>query len=259
MKSRDELGVFIVEGDKFVKEIPASHQIVQYVVSDEYKKPSEILKRRAKVLAVGKAAFERVAQTKSPQGILAVVEKKHYSFEDIAKAFGFVLVCENINDPGNVGSLMRTAAAANASGIVLTKECASAWNPKVQRASAGAALSMPIVSGADIGCAVGFARKLGMPIYAAHPAEGVLPYDINLSERFCLVLGSESTGLSKAAKRSADFLVRLPMSGNMDSLSVPVAGSIIMYEAVRQRDAASGTNLHWDAWEVYSFAKKDSP
>ena len=234
-KSRDELGVFLIEGEKFVKEIPACYRIVQYIVSDGYRRPTDVLRNRAKVLDVSKAVFDRVAQTTSPQGILAVVEKRHYTYEEAAIGDGFVLACEGINDPGNLGSLIRTAVAACASCIVLTRGSASVWNPKVQRASTGAALKMPIVSDVSIDEMMDFAKKSNIPLYAAHPKGDVLPYDLNLCKKFYLILGSESHGLSETATKRADALIRLPMSDNVESLSVATAGSIIMYEAVRQR------------------------
>ena len=234
-KSRDELGVFLVEGEKFVMEIPASYRIVQYIVSDGYRRSTDVLKNRAKVLEVSKALFDRVAQTTSPQGILAVVEKKHYTYEKAALGDGIVLVCESINDPGNLGSLIRTAAAVETSCVVLTHGSASVWNPKVQRASAGTALNLPIVEDISIDEVANNTKKHNVPFYAAHQQGNARPYDLDLRKKFCLVLGSESHGLSETAKRRADALIRLPMSDNVESLSVATAGSIIMYEAMRQR------------------------
>ena len=240
-KSRDELGVFIVEGEKFVREIPTDCRVVQYIVSDSYKKPLEEFKNRAQVLQVGKVIFDRVAQTTSPQGILAVVEKKHYTFDDVKD--GFVIVCESINDPGNLGSLIRTAAAADASGVVLTHDSASIWNPKVQRASTGAALRLPIISEVNIDEVEDFAKKNSIPIYAAHPRGDAFPYDVDMSKKFCLILGSESHGLSETAARLADTLIKLPMSDKVESLSVATAGSILMYEAVRQKQLTTGRHI----------------
>lgn len=239
-KSRDELGVFIVEGEKFVKEIPTNYKVVQYIVCEGYKKPVDNYKKRAKILEVSKAVFDRVAQTTTPQGILAVVEKQHYSYKDAFNKDGFILVCENINDPGNLGSLIRTAAAANASCIMLTQGSASVWNPKVQRASAGAALKLPIIPEACIAKIADYANRQNIPIYAAHPREGTLPYELELNKKFCLILGCESHGLSKTATNHASALVRLPMNKKVESLSVATAGSIIMYEAIRQQAAKEG-------------------
>ena len=236
-KSRDELGVFVVEGEKFVNEIPEGFMVVQYIVSDDYRKPTDILKSRAQVLEVTRTVFNRVADTAAPQGILAVVKKKICSFEDTKD--GFMLVCENINDPGNLGTLIRTAAAAEASCVVLTHGSVSVWNPKVQRASAGLALRLPIISDAGIDDIADYTNKHGIPLYAAHQEGNSLPYELDLSDKFCLILGSESHGLSKTARSKAAALLKLPMSDNVESLSVAVAGSIIMYEAMRQKIAIS--------------------
>ena len=236
-KSRDELGVFIVEGEKFVSEIPTNYRILQYIVSDDYKKPTDSLKIRAGVLQVSRAMFNSVAETISPQGILAVVEKKRFTLSDAKN--GFMLVCDNLSDPGNLGSLIRTAAAAEASCVVLTPESASVWNPKVQRASAGTALKLPIISDMCINEVADFAKKNKLPIYAAHQRGGSLPYELDLSEQFCLIIGSESRGLSQASIDQADALIRLPMGDDVESLSVAAAGSIIMYEAVRQKVSKS--------------------
>ena len=235
-KSRDALGVFIVEGERFVKEIPENYRVVQYIVSNGYKKPTGWLVKRADVVEVSKAVFDRFAETSSPQGIAAVVQKIGYTLDDGAGSDGFVLVCDGLGDPANLGGLIRTAAAAVASCVVLTNECASIWNPKVQRASAGAALRIPVVDNTSINAAAEYAKKHGMPIYGAHPRGESLPYDLNLATKFCLIVGSEAHGLSQEAIRRSDKLVRLPMGRGAESLSAAVAGSIIMYEAIRQRE-----------------------
>ena len=240
-KSRDELSVFIVEGEKFVMEIPASYRILQYIVSDGYRRPTDALKNRAKVLEVSKTVFDRVAQTTSPQGIMAVVEKKHHTYGETAANEGFILVCDSLNDPGNLGSLIRTAAAAGASCVVLTHGSASVWNPKVQRASAGAALTLPVIESKSIDEIANHAKKHNIPLYAACSRGDSLPYNMDFRNKFCLILGSESHGLSESAKKHADFFIRLPMSDKVESLSVATAGQIIMYEAVRQREVFSNS------------------
>ena len=236
-KTRDELGVFIVEGEKFVKEIPPDYRVVQYIVCDKFKKSTDFYQKRAKVLEVSKAVFDRVSETTSPQGILAVVEKKRFTYEQTLVRDGFILVCENINDPGNLGNLIRTAAAAEAACVVLTHNSVSVWNPKVLRSSAGAALKLPVIESANITEAANFAKSQNIPIYAAHPRSNTHPYDLDLSKKFCLILGSESHGLTETTKKQADALISLPMSTNTESLSVATAGAVIMYEAVRQKNS----------------------
>ena len=236
-KSKSKLGVFVVEGEKFAGEIPSDYYVLQYVASDKYEKPTERFAERAPVVRVSDARFQRIAGAATPQGILAVVERRRFSLGECMVQDGFALVCEGLGDPGNVGSLIRTAAAASASGVVMTKDSVSLWNPKTQRASAGAQLRLPIAVDCSIDDVLCLAKSKGCPVYAAHHRLGALPYDLDLSGRFCLVLGSESHGLSDFTAKNADALVRLPMSGLTESLSVAAAGSVLMYEAVRQRGA----------------------
>ena len=235
IKSRENLGIFVVEGERFVREIPKNQKVLQYVVSDKYKKSIEELKSRAPVMPVADGVFARIADTNAPQGILAVVEKKHYDIHSVMQNEGFVLALENLGDPSNIGGLIRTAAAADCGGILFTKGCVSVWNPKVLRGSAGATLKLPFAVNVDITEIIATARRQNIPVYAAHPKGDVLPYDINLTNRFCLILGNEAHGISQTVMKEACKLIKLPMNKNTESLSASVAGAVIMYEAVRQR------------------------
>ena len=233
-KFRESMDIFFVEGERFVGEIPENYEVLQYVLSDRYKKPSQKFSARAKIQIVPDGVFSRLAETTTPQGIIAVVKKNHYTISDILDEKGFILVLENVSDPANVGSLIRTASAANTGGVILTEGSASVWNPKVQRASAGSSLKIKIAQ-APIGAVITQLKKLHIPLYAAHPTGDTLPYTINLSKRFALVVGSEAHGISQTMKTEADKLIKLPMNKDIESLSASVAGAVIMYEAVRQQ------------------------
>jgi len=233
-KGRDECGLFIIEGEKFVDEIPGDTKIVQYAVSESYSNTHDLsgLRKRARCEIVKDNVFSGISSTVTTQGILAVCEKKEWILDDILSSDGFVLLCEEINDPGNLGTLIRTATAAGASGIVLTSGSCEVYNPKVLRASAGAVLRLPIVFDVDVSEVM---NKLDMPIYAAHPRGDILPYNVNMKEKFCLLIGSESHGISKTAESFATKLIKLPMTNETESLNASVAGCILMYEAVRQK------------------------
>jgi len=241
-KSRDKHGIFIVEGEKFVTEIPKNFQIVKYIVSKSYKQKAQeqkslaILESRAELEVVLDSVFEGLSDTVTPQGIMAVCKKINRRLADILpnlKAAGFILLCENLSDPGNVGTLIRTAAAAGAAGVVLTSGSADMYNPKVIRASACAALRLPIV------CNVSLSESLealkSVPVYAADPYGDSPPCNLNLVAPFTLIIGNEARGLTKEARSAADALIKLPMVNETESLNASIAGSIIMYEAVRQR------------------------
>jgi TrmH family RNA methyltransferase len=213
-KGRDETGQFIVEGEINVREIPDNWEIVCYAAAETYANSRDLsaLRRRAPCQILRDSVFGAISDTKTPQGILAVCRQKRCGLTDILRDNAFLLMGEAIADPGNIGALIRTAAAA------------------------GAALCVPVAAGvADIAAAITTLKHAGIAVYAAHLKGGVYPYTLDLRAGFCFLIGNESRGLSDSAAELADSLVRLPMPGGIESLNAAVAGSILMYEAVRQR------------------------
>ena len=259
-KGRDESGLFIIEGEKFVQEIPAGWRVVQYVAAERYAKAHDLsqYERRTRCTVVRDSIFDSLADTVSPQGILAVCEQRKYTLSEFVGGDSisprtdckfvqrgdiespptksqFLLLGENLNDPGNIGALIRTAAAAGADGMILTAGSGDIYNPKVLRAAAGAVLRLPIVTDAGLADTIARLKEKNIPTYAAHPRGSVTPYELDLRANFCLLVGNESHGISDTAAGLADTLVSLPMVNNTESLNASVAGSILMYEAVRQR------------------------
>lgn len=235
-KGRDEAGIFIVEGEKFIEEIPTNYTICHYIVSRKFADTHDLSRyKRARVEVIRDSLFKSLADTVTPQGIMAVCEKIPHTLADILKPGGFFLMGENLSDPGNIGTLIRTAAAAGASGAVFTAGSCDVFSPKVLRAAAGAVLRLPIISNADAEEIFSTLKSSSTPIFAAHPRGNALPYDLNLRENFCLLIGNESHGVSQSSQSAAAALVRLPMTDDTESLNASVAGSILLYEAVRQR------------------------
>ncbi|MCL1882338.1 MAG: RNA methyltransferase [Defluviitaleaceae bacterium] len=236
-KGRDESGLFLVEGEKFIAEIPESYEIGYYVVSRNFADTHDLspYKKRARCEIIRDSLFKKLADTVTPQGIIAVCEKIPYKLDDILQKDGFFLMGECLSDPGNIGTLVRTAAAAGASGALFTEGCCDVYSPKVLRAAAGAVLRLPIVANISVDKIYGLLKNAGIPVFAAHPRGNALPYDLNFRDKFCLLIGNESHGISKNAETNADALVRLPMTDDTESLNASVAGSILLYEAVRQR------------------------
>jgi len=234
-KGRDESGLFIIEGEKFIAEIPNTWNITQYIIAERFAALNDIsgYKNRAECIVVRNSIFDKLADTVSPQGIIAVCEQKTYAVDVFAKSF--FLLGENLNDPGNVGTLIRTAAAAGVGGIVLTKGSCDVYNPKVLRASAGAVFRLPIVQDMELDEALAFFKGRNIPVFAAHPRGEVTPYDLDMTGEFCLLVGNETHGISEAAATAADRLVTLPMVNSTESLNASVAGSVLLYEAVRQK------------------------
>jgi len=237
-KGRDNMGLFLIEGEKFVNEIPSDWEIERIILSSNYAASTHDItkyKSRAPLETVRDSLFNSLADTVNPQGIMAVVKQKHWQLQDIITPNGFILIGEELNDPGNIGTLIRTAAAAGASGVVLSQGSGDIYNPKVLRAAAGAVFRLPVVANVKLTDAIPQLNNAGYAIYAAHLRGDILPYELDLNTQFCWLVGNESHGLSNEATALADKLVRLPMVSGVESLNASVAGGVLLYEALRQR------------------------
>ena len=235
-KGRDEHGLFIVEGEKLVAEIPQDWRIRAYVVDS--RQPVSITNRlgkRAPVLTVSDSHFSSLSDTITPQGIMAVCEKRNFTLKHLPKENPFILMGECLSDPGNIGTLIRTATAADVSGCILSAGSGDIYNPKVIRASAGAVLRVPIIEKADLPEIIAYLKQQGVLIIAAHLKGSVLPYDMDLRRGCAILVGNETHGLSDETSNLSDVFVKLPMAPGIESLNASVAGGILLYEVVRQR------------------------
>ncbi len=176
--------------------------------------------------------LEKIGTTRTPQPVLAIARMPApVALADLRP--GLVLVGAEISDPGNLGTMLRTAEAAGATGVVLGGGV-DPWNPKVVRGSAGAVLGVPIVVVDDLIGALGELRGRGWRTVGADAAAEPAYFDTDLAGSCALVLGSEAHGLDPAVAASLDGRVRIPMAGEIESLNVAVAASILMFEAARQ-------------------------
>jgi TrmH family RNA methyltransferase len=178
--------------------------------------------------------------TVSPQGVAAIAPRPSATVEDIDLDAGVVLVLAGIADPGNAGTLIRSAEAAGAAGVILTRGSVDPFSPKALRASAGAALGLAVVEGGDPSVVLdqlagSGARRLGAVAGAGEPYDAAV-----FTGRLALVVGHEAHGLDDAAMAAVDGLVHVPMAGKVESLNVGVAGSVLLFEIARARRAGSG-------------------
>jgi len=234
-KARDEQGLFIVEGEKMVSEIPLDWKIRTYICSEGHSFGQKTLHERAECIVVTESLFASLSDTVTPQGILAICEKRQFSLADILSETPFLLIGEHLADPGNIGTLIRTAAAAGADGVILSKNSGDLYNPKTLRAAAGAALRIPVVEGADLTETLSTLKQRQVMVLAAHLQGEVLPYSLQLQKGCAILVGNEANGLSDNITTQADILVKLPMKEGLESLNASVAGGILLYEVVRQR------------------------
>lgn len=239
-KIRGSQNVFVVEGPKMVCEAP-NNDLVRIYISETFY--SEGLKsgicpwegRDYKI--VTDKVFKEMSDTQTPQGILAVVKQKKYSLETvIGKGKPLLLILESIQDPGNLGTIIRTAEGAGVSGIVMNKGTVDIYNPKTIRSTMGSIYRMPFIYAEDFYGTIQTVRQNGIYLYAAHLG-GEKDYDDADYTTACgFLIGNEGRGLDGQTAAMADEYIKIPMSGSVESLNAAVATALLSYEARRQRN-----------------------
>lgn len=232
-KARAESGLFLVEGAKLCAEALRDAQVDTLLVDQERTAQHDALMRQSRcVLSAPQHVVAHVCSAKTPQGICASVRMPPPL--DLDAARGALLVLDGVQDPGNVGAMIRTAEATGFGAVLLSEACADAFAPKVVQASMGSVLRLPLWRGAlaqalDLLKGRGFqlisAELGGQPFFEA--ARGI-------SAPFALVIGSEGGGVSDAISQRVDFRVSLPMRGRAESLNAAVAAGILMYGIINQ-------------------------
>ena len=180
--------------------------------------------------------FGHVSDTKTPQGILCVVKRKKYDLEELLQVENpHFVVLDNLQDPGNMGTIIRTAEAAGVDAVFMSKDCVDIYNPKTIRSTMGSIYRMPFIYIEDILNLLDIFRKNGVKSYAAH-LDGEKFYD---QEDYCsgtaILIGNEGNGLREEVAQKADIWVKIPMQGQVESLNAAIAASVLMFEVFRQR------------------------
>lgn len=235
-KARNQAGVFIVEGIRMVQETPADRVEKLYVTEGFYKKYKDALPKGCKPELVSDVVFAYMSDTKTPQGVLAVVRQMKHKAEDILNAENsHIMVLDNLQDPGNLGTIFRTAEAAGVNGLILSKDCVDIYNPKTIRSTMGAIYRMPFVYVEDILETIGEMKQKGIHVYAAH-LDGKNSYDKeDYSTGTAFLIGNEGNGLRDEVAAQADTWVQIPMAGHVESLNAAIAAAVLMFEVSRQR------------------------
>ena len=239
-KVRSELGLFVVEGRKMVEEVPES-LCRKVFVSESYleSQKNRNFFDKFQVETVPDVVFRHMSDTKTPQGILCLVRQKQYSITEIVKEKGgelpLLLVLDQIQDPGNLGTIVRTAEGAGVTGIVMSQDCVDMYNPKVVRSTMGAAYRVPFCYVDDLAEEVKQMKEAGICTYAAH-LEGKNSYDEeDYRKASAFLIGNEGNGLRDEVADQAQVYIRIPMKGQVESLNAAVATAILTFEAARQR------------------------
>jgi TrmH family RNA methyltransferase len=198
---------------------------------------SEVLDRahaeRVETYALEDGVLEKVADARTPQPVLAAVHFRASGLGDVVHG-GMVLVLDNIRDPGNAGTIIRSADAAGVSGVVLTGESVDPFNPKAMRASAGSIFHLPVVV-ANLGETLSYFTSRGSRSFATVVRGGTAYRRCDLSRDCLVVIGNEATGLDEASIALCDQRMSIEMAGGSESLNAGVAASLIAFEALHQR------------------------
>ena len=236
-KGRTKAGACILEGIKMVEEALNNKVTIRYlVVSDRYKVQFETVSDRigqTDVYIIPDDLFKRIATTESPQGILALINLP-VPDEELIQPFSKCVILENIQDPGNVGTIIRTADACGFDGVLLSKGCADPFNPKVLRSTMGSIFHIPVITCEDIFYEIEKLKSHHIPIVAAHPRNAATLWESPLKGRIAIVIGNEGKGLSERMLELTDIRVMIPMPGKAESFNAAAAASILLYESMRQ-------------------------
>jgi len=250
---REAEGRFVAEGPKLLGEVLAAGLGIETVfvapgwrLAASGRHIGELLERSrargAEVAELAPGVLERVAGTTTPQPVLAVVERPQRSLAELRRQpLQLVVVCVGVQDPGNVGALVRSAWAAGAGALIACEGTADPWGPKAVRASAGGALHLCVIEAPSATEALGELGGLGLKRLAAVAAGGEDCATVDLARPVALVFGNESAGLHLASLAGQiDGAVSVPMPGGAESLNVAAAAAVICFEAARQRRAKMG-------------------
>lgn len=241
-RTRRQEQVFVVEGWKMVKEALTRRMVRRlYCSQQEESVCVEMLQtsgnQEIPVEVMRDTLFRQLSDTVTPQGILGIVQMPVYSREEILSSpEAKLLFLENIQDPGNLGTMFRTAEGAGMSGVVLSGGCVDLFNPKVVRSTMGALFRVPYYICGDMAEEMRLLQKRRFHFYAAH-LQGTKNFTEESYEGCVgILIGNEANGLSDQAAQQADIQIKIPMEGELESLNAAVSAALLMYEVHRNRE-----------------------
>lgn len=239
-KARKKEGLFIVEGKKIISEID-KERIYEIFVSKTFSEKEEsyveqLINQKIKLEIVSDTIMKHISDSITPQGILGLIKIVPTRLDMLMEENPFIIMLENIQDPGNLGTIIRTADAVKASGVILSKGSVDVYNPKVVRATMGAIFRVPIISDRNLSEDIETLKNHQIEILASHLKGSTNIYQSDLTGAICVLIGNEGNGLTEEITNLADKNIKIPMIGQSESLNAGVATSIIAYEALRQRN-----------------------
>lgn len=235
-KYRDEYKLFTIEGEKSGFEILKTKlKIISVFATEINQFIKNIEEKRIKVLKISEKLFKTISDEENPGGVLLIVEKPKYRVEDyLSNKSRFVLILNELQDPGNLGTIIRTAAAFEIDLCLLTEGTVDLYNPKVVRATSGFLFNIPVIENINIKEITQILSRLNFSIIAASSKEGENLEKANFRFPLALIIGNEGKGLNQEVLKLATYTVRIPISEKVDSLNAGVSAGILVYEIKRR-------------------------
>ena len=238
-KERKKDGIFLAEGIKMFEEAPLD-SIVEVFISESLEQKADAFYKK-KLLQIGyevvsDEVFAKMSDTQTPQGILTILKRPEYNLDLLLKRENpLFVILENLQDPGNLGTIVRTGEGAGITGVIMSAGTVDIFNPKTIRATMGSIFRVPFLYVEDMADTIQKLHKHGVHTYAAHLAGKTYYQDVSLKEPSAFLIGNEGNGLTKETADMAESYIKIPMEGQVESLNAAVATALLMYEAHRQR------------------------
>ena len=235
---RREESLFAIEGSRLFWETPVS-LIREVYISERFLENADA-KTKEKLAETGyetvsDQVFAKMSETKAPQGVLAVLAQQKYERESLLGSLPLLLMLENIQDPGNLGTILRTAEGAGVTGVIMSRDCADIYQPKVVRSTMGSLFRVPFYQAEDFPQEIKFLQGRNIKVYAAYLESSEIYDAMDYRGGSAFVIGNEGNGLTKETALAADERIRIPMAGKLESLNAGVSAALLVYEAARQR------------------------
>lgn len=241
-KERRKDKVFLAEGIKMYEEAPEESVLEVYLsldVEEKLKEKEEIWEKlqRTGYETVSTEVFAKMSDTQTPQGILTVLKRPEYQLDELlTKKNPLFVILENLQDPGNLGTIMRTGEGAGVTGVIMSQGTVDIYNPKTIRSTMGSIYRVPFLYVDDLMVTMDKLHEKGIHTYAAH-LKGETYYDaFSFCEPTAFLIGNEGNGLSKEIADKAESYLKIPMEGQLESLNAAVSAALLMYETHRQRN-----------------------
>lgn len=236
---------FFIEGTRAVEQCIKSNAKIKHIVYSRDILGSEIDKvlylideENYETYEISNKLFKEISDTDNPQGIMAIVSFDEFSLGDILKENNFIIVLDRVQDPGNLGTIIRTADAFGANGIIVTNGCVDVYNPKTIRSTMGSIFQIPIVHMGEMREVLEVLKQENTSIISSSLNTDKYSYDIDFKTSCAIVIGNEAQGISKEVLNLSDQLVKIPMVGEAESLNAAIASGVLMYEVLRQRSTS---------------------